>query len=217
MDSEVGAARERVAAAARRLAELGLVLGTAGNLSERVGEVVAVTPTGAALAALSAQDVAVVDLTGDQLEGELAATSELGLHLGVYRRYEAGAVVHSHPPMATALSCVLDELPVVQYQMLELGGPLRVAPYARFGTAELAEITLEALRDRGAALMRNHGAVAHGPDLGVAVERTLLLEWLCGIYWHAAAIAKPRSLDAHQQAEFLEAYARYGMVRRREP
>lgn len=217
MTSEIGAARERVAGAARSLADHGLVLGTAGNLSERVGDLVAVTPTGAVLASLSAADVAVVDLSGNHVEGGLAATSELGLHLGVYRRFGAGAVVHTHPPMATALSCVLDELPVVHYQMLALGGVVRVAPYARFGTDELADLTLEALHDRSAALMSNHGALVQGPDLQVAVDHTLLLEWVCGVYWRAAAIGTPRTLDARQQAEFLEAFAGYGTVRRREP
>ena len=72
--------------------------------------------------------------------GELAPTSELDLHLGVYRRYDAGAVVHTHAPMATALSCVLDELPCVHYQMLLLGGTVPVAPYETFGTPELARV-----------------------------------------------------------------------------
>jgi L-fuculose-phosphate aldolase len=212
MASQLRAARDRVAAAGRRVADAGLVLGTAGNASERVGELVAITPTGAALASLTANDIAVVDLTGEHVDGELVATSELELHLGVYRRYSAGAVVHAHSPLATALSCVIDEVPVVHYQMLVFGGPVRVAPYATFGTRELADATLEALEDRSAALMSNHGAVVHAPDLETAVERMLLLEWACGIYWHAAAIGAPRTLDPHRQAEFLEAVAdrRYG-------
>src|SRR5215212_9328191 len=113
--------REQVAAASRRLAADGLVLGTAGNVSARAGESVAITPTGAELASLEAADVTVVALNGAVLEGTLAPTSEVDLHLGVYRRYDAGAVVHTHAPMATALSCVLDELPCVHYQMLQLG------------------------------------------------------------------------------------------------
>jgi L-fuculose-phosphate aldolase len=207
MAAELGAARERVAAAARRLADEGLVLGTAGNVSERIGELIAVTPTGAVLKTLTAEQVPVVDLAGEPVEGDRAPTSELELHLGVYARYDAGAVVHTHAPMATALACVIDELPVVHYQMLELGGAVRVAPYVTFGTHELAEATLAALRERSAALLSNHGAVVHGPDLETAVERTFLLEWACGIYWHAAAIGEPRTLDAEQQAEYLEAAA----------
>ena len=126
--------RERVVTAARRLAADGLVIGTAGNVSARERDVVAITPTGAALERLGPEQVAIVNLEGEQTGGELEPSSELALHLGVYRRYHAGGVVHTHAPMATALSCAIDELPVVHYQMLMLGGPVRVAPYATFGT-----------------------------------------------------------------------------------
>jgi L-fuculose-phosphate aldolase len=208
--------RERISAASRRLAGQGLVVGTAGNLSERAGQFVAVTPTGATLAELTADEIAVVDLDGEHVHGELAATSELDLHLGVYHRYDAGAVVHTHSPMATSLSCVVDELPVVHYQMLLLGGPVRVAPYATFGSSELAELSVDALEGRSAALMANHGAIAHGPSLEAAVEQSLLLEWACTVYWHAAAIGTPRVLDADQrQAVLSAALARgYGTTRR---
>jgi L-fuculose-phosphate aldolase len=202
--------RERVAAAAARLAAEGRVTGTAGNLSERAGELVAVTPTGARLDAITPADVAVVDLDGEQQDGELAPTSELGLHLGVYERYDAGAVVHTHGQFATALGCVLDELPVVHYQMLALGGTVRVAPYATFGTPELAELTLEALEGRSAALMANHGAIAYGPDLDIAMAQSELLEWACQLYWRAAAVGAPRTLGAAEQLEFVETVSRRG-------
>jgi L-fuculose-phosphate aldolase len=196
--------REQVAAAARRLAAAGLVSGTNGNLSARTGELVAVTPTGAQLAELDAADVAVVDLGGSVRHGALAPTSELGLHLGVYARYDTGAVVHTHAPMATALGCVLDEVPLVHYEMLALGGAVRVAPYATFGTAELAAGVVAALDGRAAALMANHGAVTHGPDLAAALRATELLEWACTVYWRAAQLGTPRALrDADVQA-FVE-------------
>ena len=98
--------RERVAAAARRLAGLGLALGTAGNVSERAGDLIAITPTGAVLEHVQAADIAVVDRAGTQVDGPLAPTSELALHLGVYDRFGAGAVVHAHAPVATALNPV---------------------------------------------------------------------------------------------------------------
>jgi L-fuculose-phosphate aldolase len=208
--------RERVAAAARRLSADGLVAGTAGNVSVRSGELVAVTPTGARLEDVTPEQVAVVDLEGEQTSGDLSPTSELGLHLGIYRRYDAGAVVHSHARFATTLACVLDELPVVHYQMLALGGPIRVAPYATFGTPELAERTLDALDGRSAALMANHGAIAYGPDLDTAMEQARLLEWACELYWRARAIGTPRTLDQSQQLAFVETVSRrgYGITRR---
>ena len=209
--------REEVAAAARRLAVDGLVAGTSGNVSARFGDHVAVTPTGAVLATLEADDVPIVDLEGGRVHGRLAPTSELDLHLGVYRRYSAGAVVHTHAPVATALSCVagFDELPCVHYEMLLLGGTVRVAPYATFGSPQLAEGVLEALDGRTAALMANHGAVAHGPDLVGALRGMELLEWACGVYWRASAIGEPRVLSEEQRQDVIEfaVRTRYGTTR----
>jgi L-fuculose-phosphate aldolase len=200
----------RVAAAARRLAEAGLVVGTAGNVSERAGDLVAVTPTGGVLAELGPEAVVVVGRNGEVAEGDYAPTSELGLHLGAYHRYETGAVVHVHSPVATALACVLDELPLVHYQMLALGGAIRVAPYATFGSPELAQLTLDALDGRSAALMANHGTIAVGADLDAAVENSLLLEWASELYWRAAAIGRPRALDDAQATAFLDAVTARG-------
>lgn len=197
--------RARVAAAARELAGAGLVLGTAGNVSERAGELVAVTPTGAVLAELEADDVAVVALDGSQVDGRLRPTSELDLHLGLYRRYDAGAVVHVHPPMGTALACVVDELPLVHYQMLALGGPVRVARYETFGSPALAEATLDALEGRLAALMANHGTIVYGNDMAGAIANAELLEWACTVFWRAAAIGTPRVLDEQDQAAVITA------------
>jgi L-fuculose-phosphate aldolase len=204
------AERDGVAAAARRLADEGLVLGTAGNVSARADTLVAVTPTGAVLAELTPEQVVVVDLEGRSVHGDYAPTSELELHLGVYRRYQAGAVVHAHSPIGTALACVLDELPLIHYQMLALGGPIRVAPYATFGTPELARLTLDALEGRAAALMANHGMLAIGADVNAAVDNAVLLEWASELYWRAAAVGRPRTLDAGQAQEFVDAVTARG-------
>lgn len=211
--------RAQVAAAARRLAADGLVTGTAGNVSARSGDLVAVTPTGARLEAITAEDVVVVDLHGQPVAGELAPTSELGLHLGVYRRYQAGAVVHTHAPFATAVACVVSELPVIHYHMLALGGAVRVAPYVTFGTPELAEATLAALDGRAAALMSNHGAISHGPSLEAALAQTELLEWACQLYWRAAAMGTPRVLSDADVAAFVGEVTRrgYGETQRSRP
>jgi L-fuculose-phosphate aldolase len=211
--------REQVAAASRRLAAEGLTPGTAGNVSARHEDQVAITPTGAVLAELQAGDVSVVDLDGNQVGGLLRPTSELGLHLGVYRRYDAGAVVHTHAPMATAIACVLHkELPCVHYQMLVLGGAVRIAPYRTFGTEALAEGVLEALEGHTAALMANHGAIAYGQDIGAAVENMLLLEWACSVYWHAAALGKPRVLGREQLDAVIEQFVSsgYGQTKERD-
>jgi L-fuculose-phosphate aldolase len=174
-----------------------------------------VTPTGAVLAELRAEQVSVVDLRGRLVHGELEPTSELGLHLGVYGRFETGAVVHTHSPVATALSCVLDELPAVHYGMLALGGSVRVAPYFTFGTPELASAVLDALEGKTAALMANHGALVHGADMDAALDLGLLLEWACSVYWRAAAIGTPRTLGDDELGAVLGAVLErgYGSMR----
>ncbi len=211
--------RERVAEACRRLAAEGLVLGTSGNVSERAGERIAITPTGGCLAGLTGAEICVVDRHGEHVEGELAASSELALHLAIYERYDAGAVVHAHPPIGTALGCVIDELPLVHYGMLAFGGSIRVAPYATFGSADLAAGTVEALDGRNAALMASHGTVNFAADLGTAVENALLLEWACEVYWRASALGTPRTLDAGEQQAVLDTVAsrRYGTTHRAAP
>ena len=201
-------AREQVAEVSRALAAERLVHGSAGNVSVRTGELVAITPTGSVLAGLEPDDVVVVDLDGRLVEGSRQPSSELELNLGVYRRYDAGAVVHCHAPIATALSTVLDELPCVHYELMLLGGPIRVAPYATFGSPELAANVLDALEGRSAALMANHGAVAIGDDARQALERTILLEWVCEVYWRAAAVGEPRTLPERELAAAAAAFER---------
>ena len=201
-------ARAEVAQAARRLAAEGLLIGTAGNVSAREGDLVAVTGTGVVLACCSAEDVTVVDTDGRVVEGSLLPTSELDLHLGVYADTGAAAVVHTHAPYSTALACVLDELPVLHYQQLLLGGAVRVAPYATFGTPQLAARVRDALLDRQAALMANHGSVAIGASLAQAVDHALLLEWLAQLHHRASALGTPRRLTEDQQAAVIEAAVR---------
>ena len=198
-------AREQVADVARRLAAEGLVLGTAGNVSQRDGDLVAVTPTGAVLAELDAGEVCVVGLDGRQVEGPLAPTSELDLHLGAINRHGCGAVVHTHAPMSTAAACVLDELPCIHYAMLALGGDVPVAPYTTFGTPELAESVVAALEGRTAALMASHGAVTVGADAAAAMDLALLLEWAATVYLSAARAGTPHVLDQAERTAVIEA------------
>jgi L-fuculose-phosphate aldolase len=195
--------QEDVADAARRLAAAGLLVGTAGNVSAREGDRIAVTATGVVLAGCTPEQVSVVTPAGEVVEGSLLPTSELDLHLDVYAATGTGAVVHTHAPFSTALACVLDELPVLHYQQLLLGGTIRVAPYATFGTPELATAVRDALEGSQAALMANHGSVAIGSTLDKAVENALLLEWLAALHHRAAALGSPRVLTDEQRADVI--------------
>lgn len=182
--------------------------GTSGNVSVRDGDLVRLTGKGVALGELTDSDIAVVGLDGTVVAG--TPTSELDLHLAVYRATDAGAVVHTHAPKATAIACVLGELPVIHYQLLAFGGPIRVAPFHAFGTPELAAAVVAALAGRRAALLANHGAVNIAATLAAAVQDAEVLEWACGLYRDAAAIGRPRLLDEDQQAAVRSSAVRHG-------
>ncbi|MCZ2526085.1 class II aldolase/adducin family protein [Streptomyces sp. NPDC059506] len=215
-EMELDRAWQRVAATARRAVADGLVVGAAGNVSERVGDLVVVTPSGVRYGDLGPEERVVVDLDGRQVAGRLRPTSELALHLGVYRTIGARAVVHTHAVHATAVSALVDEVPPVHYITAELGGVVRVAPYATYGTQELADHVLHALRDRAGCLMRNHGTVTHGPDLETAYERTAHLEWICRVWLLARGAGNPSLLSHEEMDRVVEKFRGYGQPGRGE-
>ncbi len=212
----LGDEREAVAAASRHLAERGLVIGTAGNISARRGDLVAVTPTGADLGTVTAKMVTVIDLDGAVVDGDLAPTSEVPLHTGIYAGTNAVAITHAHAMASTALSCTHDELPALHYSCLGLGGTPRTAAYATFGSQELADNVIEALKGRNAAMMQNHGSVAYGSTMTEAIERLELLEWLAELYWRASSLGTPRVLtDKDFEAIIVSAMERgYGKTKK---
>jgi L-fuculose-phosphate aldolase len=138
---------------------------------------------------------------GTAISVPAAVSTETPMHLAIYAATGAGAVVHTHSPEVIALSAVLDELPAIHYAITGLGGPVRVAPYTRFGSDGLASAAVLALRSRQAAILRNHGAVCYGRNLPEAYERALLLEWLARTYRLARALGEPRILTDAQLAE----------------
>ncbi|MEU7472336.1 class II aldolase/adducin family protein [Streptomyces sp. NPDC044984] len=197
---------------ARRTVADGLVVGTSGNVSVRVGETVLVTPSGVPYDRLTPDDVTGVDLTGRQVLGTLVPTSELPMHLAVYRTTGAHAVVHTHAVHATAVSTLLDELPLIHYMAAALGGPVRVARYATYGTDELAENMLRALDGRTGCLLQNHGTVTHGTTLAQAYDRTAQLEWMCRLWLTASSVPglSPHLLTREQLTEVGERLRGYG-------
>jgi L-fuculose-phosphate aldolase len=208
-----------------QLAADGLVVGTSGNVSARcsdercsddqAGDLIAVTPSGLDYPELSADLVGVHRSDGSAVEAPLQPSSEMPLHLSVYAATDAAAIVHTHSPAATAVSALADELPAIHYQVAAFGGTVAVAPYATYGTAELAANVVTALRGRTACLMANHGAVTIGPDLKTAYTRAAYLEWLCDVYLRAAAAGTPRLLPAAEIDRVAGKFAGYGQSRRR--
>lgn len=197
---------------ARRTVADGLVVGTSGNVSARVGDLVLVTPTGIGYDRLGPADAVVTDLTGKQLMGDLRPTSELPMHLAVYNTTGARAIVHTHAPHATAVSTLVDRLPNIHYMAAALGGQIRVAGYATYGTERLADLVLKALRDRTGCLLRNHGTLVYADALAKAFDNTAQLEWMCRVWLLASSTAArtPHTLPPRELARVAERLRGYG-------
>ena len=189
----------------------GLIVGTAGNVSIRVDDKVAISPSGVPYETMTAEDVVVFSMDGERVDGILEPSSELPLHLSVYRETAAKAVTHNHAPASTALGLVVDEIPPSHYYSAMLGGIIRVAPYAEFGTDELARNVTDALKDRSGALMKNHGAITIGPTVKKAAGLLPILEYVCEIHLRAMATGAPIALlSPEQMADAKAAIADYG-------
>lgn len=189
----------------------GLIVGTAGNVSIRVDDKIAISPSGVPYETMTAEDVVVFSMDGERVDGVLEPSSELPLHLSVYRETAAKAITHNHAPASTALGLVVDEIPPSHYYSAMLGGIIRVAPYAEFGTDELARNVTDALKDRSGALMKNHGAITIGPTVKKAAGLLPILEYVCEIHLRAMATGAPIALlSPEQMADAKAAIADYG-------
>ena len=193
--------RPEVLRFAQRMARDGLVAGTSGNISRRSGSVIAITPRNRDYDTMSVGDVSLVDLDGRALDGTRPASTETPMHLAIYRAFDAGAVVHTHSPFATAIGAVETELPAIHYTIVTLGGPVRVAPYHLFGSDELAEAAIAAGEGRSAVILGSHGAITWGADLAQAYRRSVTLESLAALYWRARQLGSPRILSSYELDE----------------
>jgi L-fuculose-phosphate aldolase len=209
------AERQEVVDIAQQLLATGLVIGTAGNVSLRTGDMVLITPSGIDYRSLTLQQVCVVDIQGHVHEAEHPPSTELPLHLAAYGSAQSPsdrvtAVVHTHSPYATAAGLVVDTLPAVHYLMAMLGGPVPVVPYATPGSQALADGIGAALRGRSALLLRNHGVVTVGPTLRAALEKASLVEWLAEVYAKARVLGTPAIVGDLELARVAQLLAHYG-------
>ena len=208
------ALRQAMIAACREMNATGLNQGTSGNISVRLGERVIITPSATPYAAMAPEMLAArrLDREDDDWHGPLPPSTEWRFHCAILRdRPDAGAVVHAHPPHATALAIARRPIPACHYMVAAFGGSdVRVAPYATYGTAELAEAALAALDGRSACLLANHGAVTVGPTLDRAMWLMVELEALARQYVLSLQIGGPVLLDAAAIEATLQGFASYG-------
>jgi L-fuculose-phosphate aldolase len=209
-EAAISQARAQLVRYGQRMAADRLAVGSAGNLSIRLGDTVVMTPTSINYDQITERNICVLDAEGVLLDGDGARSSEWPMHRRIYDLTDAGAVVHTHSPFAVAMSTVCDELPAVHYSVLRLGGPtVRVAPYTTFGSDGLAGAAAQALDGRFAAILQNHGAIAYGATIDEAYDRALLLEWLAEVYWRARLAGSPRILSDAELDEVREAARRH--------
>jgi L-fuculose-phosphate aldolase len=207
--------RDAVIDSVRELDKIGYLPGSSGNVSVRTDDdTVLVTPSGMPYADVEADDLIRIDLDGNQLEGKLKPSTETPMHTGVYRaRPDVRAIVHTHSRFCTVLACLGMEIPPMHYMLATINadGTVPLAPYATYGTEELALGAAGALGEAGGGcLLANHGMLAVGSDPAKAVDHTIVMEEVAAAYYHALAVRPPNTLTPDQIAEVAAKISGYG-------
>lgn len=198
---------------ARAMNAVGINRGAAGNVSVRDGDGFIITPTGMAYDECVAEDMVRVKVSsGETAQGRRKPSSEWRFHHDIYAaRPEAGAIIHTHAPFATALACQQLEIPPFHYMIARFGGDtVRCADYATFGTQELSDAMLVALQGHKACLMAHHGMVVFGANLKETLALAVEFESLCEQYWRVLQLGAPKLLPADEMARVLEKFKDYG-------
>ena len=208
--------RELLVAYGKKLISHRLTTGTGGNLSifNREKGLLAITPTGLDYFDSRPEDIVVLQVDGERVEGKREPSSELPMHRIFYQqRQDINALVHVHSRYATTLSCLNWDLPPVHYLVAFAGNEVKCAQYATFGSEELARSAFEAMKDRKAVLLANHGLLAGGKDLPFAFDLAEVIEFCAEIYYLSKCIGEPVIISASEMkavAEKLKWYATLG-------
>lgn len=210
-DGQKPDARAQLLAAAQAMFAVRLSPGTSGNLSIRDGAGFWITPSGVPYDRLGVEMMVFMDMKG-KWSGPLKPSSEWRFHLDVYRaRPDAGGICHTHSLHATALACRGEGIPAFHYMVAAAGGPdIRCAPYRTFGTQDLSDVALTALKDRRACLLANHGVIALGPTVEKALNLAQEVEVLAQQYILSRQIGGPAILSAREMETVLEKFRTYG-------
>jgi L-ribulose-5-phosphate 4-epimerase len=204
--------RQEIIDTALAMSGEGLSPGTSGNVSARLDDGFLITPTGMAYDDLIPEDIVFIDGKGVTQDAARKPSSEWRFHLSAYAaRGTANAIVHAHSRFATALACARKPIPAFHYMVAVAGGnDIPLSDYATFGTVELADAVASALKDRKACLMANHGQIACGENLGVALGLAREVETLAAQYEAACQIGEPHILDDEEMDRVLARFESYG-------
>ncbi len=208
--------RELVVEFGKKLITAGLTKGTGGNISifDREQGLMAISPSGIDYFETLPEDVVIMDLDGKIVDGDKKPSSEHELHSIFYReRTDVDSVVHTHSPYATALATLGQGLPASNYLVALAGPDVRCAPYASFGTKELAEAAYESMKDRYCVLLSNHGLVAGAKTIHSAFKIATLIEECCETYMIASSVGKPQILSEDEMKYMMERFKTYGQAK----
>ncbi|MDR2261313.1 MAG: class II aldolase/adducin family protein [Azoarcus sp.] len=216
MNNDTAALAAALIDTARATVECRLNAGTSGNVSARIGNGFIITPSGLPPAQCKTSDMVTMAMDGQHADA-LEPSSEWRIHRDIYANFsEAGAIIHTHSPFATALACLRTDIPPFHYMIARFGGDsVRCAVYATFGSEELSKNALAALDGRSACLLANHGMLVYGRDLDHTLAQAIELETLCEQYWRSRQIGPPALLTEAEMAKALERFHWYGRPRRK--
>lgn len=204
--------RELVVEYGKKLITHKLTTGSGGNVSilNKEKQLVAISPSGEDYFETKAKDVVIVDLDGNVVDGEKRPSSELGMHLIFYKnRNDISAIVHTHSIFATTIASMGWSLPAVHYLVGLAGTDVKCAKYATYGSKELAENALEAIGNRNAVLLQNHGLIALGEDLQGAFSTAEHLEFVSELYYRTKNLGEPNILTDEQMGEVMKKFGTY--------
>ncbi|XBC46931.1 L-fuculose-phosphate aldolase [Dolosigranulum savutiense] len=206
-------ARDQLIAYGKKLVETNLTKGTGGNLSifDREAGHMAITPSGIDFFEIQPEDIVIMTLDGDIVEGERTPSSEWVMHKIFYEnREDIDAMIHAHTMYATVMATLRWDLPPSHYMVAVAGKNVRVADYATYGTPELAENAYEAMKDRRAVLLANHGIIAGAQDLLNAFNIVEEVEYCSEVHIKAKSVGEPVILDDAEMTHMLERFETYG-------
>ena len=204
--------KELVVKYGRKLIDRNLTTGSGGNISVYIKDKnqVAISPSGLDYYETKIEDVVIVDLEGNVVEGKQRPSSELEMHLAFYKeRPGINAIVHTHSKFATAIACMGWELPAVHYLLAMAGHSVKCADYATYGTKELADNAVKSIGESNAVLLANHGLIAVGDNIESAFSTAEHLEFVSEIYYLTKTLGNPNILSKENMDEVMKKFGTY--------
>ncbi len=208
--------REKIVEYGKKLITSNLTKGTGGNLSiyNREKELMCISPSGIDYFKITPEDVVVLDLDGNKVDGTKEPSSEFEMHRIFYaNRDDINAMIHTHTMYSTTIACLNWSLPPVHYMLALAGKDVRCAQYATYGTQELADNAFEGMRDRNAVLLANHGLLVGAKDIANAFNTTEEVEYCAELYYRAKSIGEPVIIPEKEMDIMMEKFKTYGQVK----